>query len=66
MARLSEGEKDRRTRKLIQLLQLCRLGLTEKEIAEETGLDRRTVNNYLRQLDDDERAYREGRKWFLG
>lgn len=66
MARLPEGEKERRQNKLAQLLRRYRLGLTEQEIAAEMGWDRRTTNNYLRELDGDEQAHRNGRKWFPG
>lgn len=66
MARLPEGEKEQRANRISRLLQKCGLGLSEQDIAEETGLDRRTVNNYLRQLDEEERAHREGRKWYPG
>ena len=66
MARLPKGEKQNRANRVSHLLQRCRLGLSEQEIAEETGLDRRTINNYLRQLDGQEKAHRQGRKWFPG
>lgn len=66
MARLPRGEKQRRSNKVAHLLHRCRLGLSEQEIAEETGWDRRTVNNYLRELDREEKAHRKGRKWFPG
>jgi predicted transcriptional regulator len=66
MARLPEGEKKQRANKIGRLLRQCRFGLTEQEISEETGLHRRTVNNYLRELDEEEQAHRQGRKWFPG
>lgn len=66
MARLPQGEKERRKGGLSRLLNRCRLGLTEQEVAEEMGWDRRTANNYLRELDDEEKAHRNGRKWFPG
>jgi DNA-binding NarL/FixJ family response regulator len=66
MARLPEGEKQDRSNRISRLLQKCRLGLSEQEIAAETGLNRRTINNYLHELDKKEKAHREGRKWFPG
>ena len=64
MARLRDGEKNERKGLLANIIRYCGLGLTEAEIAEETGLDRRTVNNYLRELDEDGHAHKKGRKWF--
>ncbi len=66
MARLPEGEKKNRLNHLANLLKRCRLGLHEQEVAEEMGWDRRTANNYLRELDQQERAHRDGRKWYPG
>ncbi len=66
MARLPKGEKERQKGRLARLLNRCFLGLTEQEIAEEMGWERRTANNYLRELDEEERVYRNGRKWFPG
>jgi DNA-binding IclR family transcriptional regulator len=66
MARLRVGEKEQRKGRVSCLLNRCRLGLTEEEVAEEMGWERRTTNNYLRELDEEERVYRNGRKWFPG
>lgn len=66
MARLPKGEKDNRLREVSGLLHECSLGLYEQEVAEELGWDRRTANNYLRELDKKEKAHRQGRKWFPG
>jgi DNA-binding NarL/FixJ family response regulator len=64
MARLPQGEKDRRAKCIARVLQRCRLGLSEQEIAQETGLHRRTVNNYLRGLSTEEKVRKNGRYWF--
>lgn len=64
MARLRPGEKDRFEQSIQNLLRRCQNGLTEQEIAEMTGMDRRRLNNYLRELQDDQKAYREKRLWF--
>lgn len=66
MARLPEGEKEKRLNLVSRLLNRCRLGLTEQEVSEEMGWDRRTANNYLRELDEQEKAHRNGRKWYPG
>ena len=64
MARLPKGEKKQRLGRVSRLLTRCRLGLYEQEVAEELGWDRRTANNYLRELDKQEKAHRDGRKWY--
>ena len=64
MARLQKGERKDKESILHRLLKRLRWGVRESEIAEELGWQRRTVNNYLRQLKKDEKADREGRSWF--
>ena len=64
MARLQEGEKSRREGQVQHLLRQYEFGLRESEIAWELGWHRRTVNNYLRELEQQEHAYKEGRCWF--
>lgn len=64
MARLPKGEKERQKGRLARLLHYCGLGLTEQEVAEEMGWERRTANNYLRELDEENRAHRDGHKWY--
>ncbi len=64
MARLFAGEKRGKQRSLLQLLRLRLFGLRESEIASDLGWQRRTVNNYLRELYQQGEAYKEGRSWF--
>lgn len=64
MARLPEGEKERRLSRLSRLLKRFGLGLYEQEVAQEMDWDRRTANNYLRELDNQQKAHRNGRKWY--
>jgi DNA-binding IclR family transcriptional regulator len=64
MARLPKGEREEREDLLLRLLKRLRWGVRETEIAEELGWQRRTVNNYLNDLKDANKAYREGRSWF--
>ena len=64
MARLQKGEREDKENVLHRLLRRLRWGLRESEVAEELGWNRRTANNYLRKLERDEKAEREGRSWF--
>jgi len=64
MARLQKGERKDKENALYRLLRRLRWGVREVEIAEELGWQRRTVNNYLRQLEKEEKARQEGRSWF--
>jgi hypothetical protein len=64
MAKLQKGEREEKENKIHRLLKRLRFGVRESEISEELGWQRRTVNNYLRQLKKDEKAERDGRSWF--
>ena len=64
MARLPKGEHEDRENALYRLLRRLRWGVRESEIAEELGWQRRTVNNYLRELKKTDKAERDGRSWF--
>jgi len=64
MARLQKGEQQEKEGKLYRLLKRLRFGVRESEISEELGWQRRTVNNYLRKLEEKDQASREGRSWF--
>lgn len=64
MARLPQGERSSRLRRLLRLLQRHPWGLREHEIAAEMGWHRRTANNYLRELARQGKAAKEGRLWF--
>ncbi len=64
MARLPKGEREQRLLRIFRLLQRHRFGIKESEVAEDTGLGRRTVNNYLLDLRAQRKARKEGRYWF--
>ncbi|NWG35002.1 MAG: helix-turn-helix domain-containing protein [Chloroflexi bacterium] len=64
MARLQKGEREDKENLLYRLLKRLRFGARESEVAEELGWHRRTANNYLRKLKNDEKAEREGRSWY--
>ena len=59
-------EKTRRDRldRVSLLLEHYENGLAEKEVAEKLGLEIRTTNNYLHELAEEGKAYKEGRYWF--
>lgn len=65
MARLFAGEKKDNSNQVLRLLRRCFGGLRETEIAQELGWDRRTTNNYLRELKKQGRVHKEGRDWHL-
>ncbi len=64
MAKLQKGEREEKENKLYRLLKRLRFGVRESEISQELGWQRRTVNNYLRNLKKAKKADREGRSWF--
>lgn len=66
MARLYPGGKGKKSNQLLNLLRRCFGGLRESEISQELGWDRRTTNNYLRDLQKQGRVHKEGRDWYSG
>ncbi len=65
MARLRQGEKSIKENRVQYLLRRYEFGLSESEIAQELDWQRRTVNNYLRELAQRELVYKDGRFWFV-
>lgn len=65
MARLRQGEKSTKECQVQYLLRQYEFGLSESEIAQELDWHRRTANNYLRELAQQEVVYKEGRYWFV-
>lgn len=63
MARLRDGEKSGKEDKVRRVLNQKVFGIRESELAEELGWERRTLNNYLRQLQQSGKAYKEGCDW---
>lgn len=63
MARLPRGERNRRRWNILAEVRKS-FGVKESEIAEETGLHRRVVNNYLRELQDDDQVQKHGWYWY--
>ena len=63
MARLKRGERQRRRRTIFSKV-WSSFGVKESEIADETGLHRRVVNNYLHELEDDGDIHKDGWYWY--
>jgi predicted DNA-binding transcriptional regulator YafY len=64
MAKVAEQTLRNRLDRVYLLLEHYQNGLAEREIAERLGFELRTANNYLHQLEDEGKAYKEGRYWF--
>jgi predicted transcriptional regulator len=64
MARLKNGKKEEVTDSIYQLVINHQQGVREQEIAALTELERRSVNNYLRELEVAGKIYKEGWEWF--
>jgi len=64
MARLFAGERKLKIDDVFRLLRRHEFGLREVEVAEMLGWERRTANNYLRDLKKLGRVYKEGRLWY--
>ncbi len=64
MPRIDDSTKQQRLERIYLLLTRNSRGLTEAEIADEVRLERRTVNNYLRELDFQGKAFKYGIYWF--
>jgi len=65
MPRMSESRLQDRLERIILLLRRNRDGLTEQEIAERLNYERRTTNNYLRELEMQGWLYKDGQYWIL-
>ncbi|MCB0116284.1 MAG: hypothetical protein KDD84_19425 [Caldilineaceae bacterium] len=63
MARLRDGDKEQYTDQIYRVIRGHRFGLKETEIARSVGMERRRLNNYLRELQNDGRIIKEGRLW---
>lgn len=63
MARLRDGKKAQVSNQIHALIRRHDFGLRETEIAEMAGMDRRRLNNYLRDLQANGKIYKDGRCW---
>jgi predicted transcriptional regulator len=64
MARITEWEKSQKITEVQRVLIEHPFGLRESELTSELGWERRTVNNYLRALEDEGLVYKEGWEWY--
>jgi DNA-binding IclR family transcriptional regulator len=65
MARITEWEKTLKSIEVQRALSEHPFGLRESELSNELGWERRTVNNYLRALQSEGLAYKEGWEWYV-
>ncbi len=65
MPRIPEDTKTARQNRLVSLLRRHPEGLSESEIAEQLGIERRTTNNYLRDLEIEGVLYKESIFWVI-
>ena len=63
MARTSDETRLGRKERVWLYVQRHALGSTEGEIAEFTGFERRSVNNYLRELETEGKLFKDGTLW---
>jgi CRISPR-associated endonuclease/helicase Cas3 len=64
MPRIDEETRQQRLERISLLLMRNARGLTEGEIADEIRMERRSVNNYLRDLELQGKAFKDGLYWF--
>lgn len=64
MARIDDTTKKDRLDRIYLILSRNPRGLNEAEIAAEINLERRTANNYLRELEEQGKAFKDGIYWF--
>src|SRR5690554_6151397 len=62
--KISGSSRQARMERILLLLQRYPDGLKEVEIADDLRLERRTVNNYLRELEARQKVYKEDTLWF--
>jgi predicted DNA-binding transcriptional regulator YafY len=63
MSRISSDDKHARIERVYLHLRKYPEGLKSSEIAEQLRLERKSVDNYLRELDTQGRLYKEGPRW---
>jgi predicted DNA-binding transcriptional regulator YafY len=64
MPKIPEDTKRSRLDRVTLLIQRHPDGLSEREIAEDLRFERRTVHNYLLELDLEGKIYRDGHYWY--
>ncbi|RMD57321.1 CRISPR-associated endonuclease Cas3'', partial [Candidatus Parcubacteria bacterium] len=64
MARIDEKTREQRKERVWLKVRSSSNGIREAEIADELRMERRTVNNYLRELEIEGRIIKDGRLWY--
>jgi CRISPR-associated endonuclease/helicase Cas3 len=64
MPKIDEITRLQRLERISLVLTRNSRGLTEGEIADEMRMERRSVNNYLRDLENQGKAFKDGLYWF--
>ncbi len=64
MPRIPEEKKSDRQERVYRLIQSHPDGISEREIADEINIDRRSINNYLFELTMKGKIDKEGQWWF--
>ena len=64
MPRIDDLTKQQRAERIWLTVKANQLGITEAEIADELNMERRTVNNYLRDLEYEGKVFKDGRSWY--
>ena len=63
MPKVDQATHENRKERTFLALRRHPLGLTETELEQATGVQRRTLNNYLRALEDEGKVYKDGVVW---
>ncbi len=64
MPRIDDQAKQQRAERIWLTVKANPRGIKESEIAQELNMGRRTVNNYLRDLEYEGKVFKDGRLWF--
>lgn len=65
MPRIPADDKSRRKERIRLMLERQQQGMTEQEIANAMQFERRTINNYLNEMERQGEIYKEGTHWFF-
>ncbi|MBI5930833.1 MAG: WYL domain-containing protein [Chloroflexi bacterium] len=63
MPRIHEGKKYDRKERVYRYIQRFRDGVSEREIADDTNIERRSIHNYLTELSAEGKIYKDGQLW---
>lgn len=64
MPRTSANDRRRNIERVLMLIKRHPNGITASEIAQESGFERRTVDNYLKLLEENAEVYKDSKYWF--